>query len=36
MRHPTTGDMVERKIEVHKDKSLRDATVEAYKVPPQR
>ena len=32
MRHPTTNDMVERKIEVHKDKTLREATLEAYKV----
>ena len=32
MRHPKTNEMVERKIEVHKDKSLREATQEAYKV----
>jgi hypothetical protein len=32
MRHPNTGEMVERKIEVHKDKTLRYATEEAYKV----
>ncbi len=32
MRHPKTNEMVERKIEVHKDKTLRDATLEAYKV----
>lgn len=32
MRHPTTNEMVERKIEVHKDKTLREATLEAHKV----
>lgn len=32
MRHPTTNELVERKIEVHKDKTLREATIEAYKV----
>lgn len=32
MRHLSTNEMVERKLEVHKDKSLRDATEEAYKV----
>lgn len=32
MRHPRSNEMVERKIEVHKDKSLREATQEAYKV----
>ena len=32
MRHPKSHEMVERKIEVHKDKTLREATQEAYKV----
>ncbi len=32
MRHPATKEMVERKIEVHRDKPLKDATMEAYKV----
>ena len=31
MWHPSTNEMVERKIEVHKDKSLREATEDAYK-----
>jgi len=31
-RHPVSNELIERKLEVHKDKTLRFATQEAYRV----
>ena len=32
MRHPSNNELVERKIEVHKDQSLKEAIQEAHAV----
>ena len=31
-RHPESNELIERKLEVHKDKTLKFATQEAYRV----
>ena len=31
-KHPASGEMVEKKLEIHKDKTFREVTEESYKV----